>query len=336
MDKARSAAGFRMSTRSGRWRAPNPAGAGCGAQGAGRWEGGIPIVAAGRTIGGVGVQRRSSDDDAKARRRALRRCASALQPRRAPAARKQSAPSHGRGRARAASQPRCRATARRDRRRGWRTAPAPAPLQAQRRGDRGHEANAVGPVEVVGRLRTGLPVLHHRQTRRYSSSLSCSEGAARPPSRSGRRRSHLAGDRTGQDGRRHVAGGEAEVGVDRFAVASSARRARCRHAGSAAPRASRNRCAPPPAAERPQRTKQQDERTHRDTAARARAAPSGLSLVVVVAGDGPDHGPATTRPMMIQVVEFLALHHRQPSPPRAASCWTEVVGEAGALQPHAL
>ena len=66
MDKARSAAGFRMSTRFWAVEGSKPGGAWVlGLNGAVPLEGGIPIVAGGRTIGGIGVSGVSSDDDAK-------------------------------------------------------------------------------------------------------------------------------------------------------------------------------------------------------------------------------------------------------------------------------
>ena len=66
MDKARSAAGFRLSTRFWAVEGSKPGGAWVlGLNGAVPLEGGIPIVAGGRTIGGIGVSGVSSDDDAK-------------------------------------------------------------------------------------------------------------------------------------------------------------------------------------------------------------------------------------------------------------------------------
>jgi uncharacterized protein GlcG (DUF336 family) len=66
VDKARSAAGFRMSTRFWAVEASKPGGAWVlGLKGAMPLEGGIPLVAGGRTIGGVGVSGVASDDDAK-------------------------------------------------------------------------------------------------------------------------------------------------------------------------------------------------------------------------------------------------------------------------------
>ena len=66
MDKARSAAGFRMSTRFWAVEGSKPGGAWVlGLQGAVPLEGGIPIVSGGRTVGGIGVSGVSSEDDAK-------------------------------------------------------------------------------------------------------------------------------------------------------------------------------------------------------------------------------------------------------------------------------
>jgi len=65
-DKARSAAGFRLSTRVWAVEGSKPGGAWVlGLKGAVPLEGGVPIVAGGRTIGGIGVSGVSSDDDAR-------------------------------------------------------------------------------------------------------------------------------------------------------------------------------------------------------------------------------------------------------------------------------
>ena len=66
LEKARSAAGFRLPTRFWDEQASRPNGAWVlGLKGAVPLAGGVPIVAGGRTIGAIGVSGVSSDDDAK-------------------------------------------------------------------------------------------------------------------------------------------------------------------------------------------------------------------------------------------------------------------------------